>query len=51
MCAGISLAVTFVTLGILTKTESFITILFYYSLIAFVLSLPFAIANWSNPRS
>ena len=49
LCAGISLAVTFVTLGILTKTESFITILFYYSLIAFVLSLPFAIANWSNP--
>ncbi|HMQ68324.1 MAG TPA: DMT family transporter [Ignavibacteria bacterium] len=49
LCAGISLAVTFVTLGILTKTESFITILFYYSLIAFVLTLPFAIANWSNP--
>lgn len=49
ICSGITLAVAFVTLGILTKTESFVTILFYYSLIAFVLSLPFAIANWSNP--
>jgi drug/metabolite transporter (DMT)-like permease len=47
--AGLLLAFAFVALGILTKTESFITILFYYSLIAFTLSLPFAIANWSNP--
>lgn len=47
--AGFSLAVAYVAMSILTKSESFITIIFYYSLIAFTLSIPFAFTNWSNP--
>lgn len=49
LAAGIFLAIAYVALKILTKTESFITVLFYYSLISVVISLPFAINNWSNP--
>ncbi len=49
LAAGIFLAIAYVALKILTKTESFVTVLFYYSLISLVLSLPFAINNWSNP--
>ncbi|MDQ3021443.1 MAG: DMT family transporter [Bacteroidota bacterium] len=49
IAAGISLAIAYVALGVLTKTESFISILFYYAIIASALSLPFAILNWSNP--
>jgi len=49
LVAGIFLAIAYVALKVLTKTESFVTVLFYYSLIAFVLTLPFAINNWSNP--
>ncbi|MEO8210515.1 MAG: DMT family transporter [bacterium] len=49
LAAGIFLAIAYVSLGVLTKTESFVTILFYYSLIAVVFSFPFAISNWSNP--
>ena len=47
--AGISLAVAYVAMGELTKSESFITILFYYTLIAVIVSLPFAMMNWSDP--
>jgi drug/metabolite transporter (DMT)-like permease len=49
LAAGVFLAIAYVALKILTKTESFITVLFYYALISVVLSLPFAIYNWSNP--
>lgn len=49
LAAGILLAMAYVALKILTKTESNITIIFYYSLISSILSLPFAISNWSNP--
>ena len=49
LSSGILLAIAYVALKILTKTESFVTILFYYSLIATVLSLPFAVNNWSDP--
>jgi len=49
IAAGIFLAIAYVSLKILTKTESFITVLFYYSAIATMLSLPFAIMNWTNP--
>lgn len=49
LAAGVFLAIAYVALKILTKTESFVTVLFYYSLISVVLSLPFAIRNWSNP--
>lgn len=49
IAAGIFLAVAYVSLKILTKTESFITVLFYYSAIATILSLPFAIMNWTDP--
>ncbi len=47
--AGISLAIAYVALGILSKTESFISIIFYYSLISVIIFLPLALLNWSNP--
>lgn len=49
LAAGIFLAIAYVALKVLTKTESFVTVLFYYSVIACILSAPFAILNWSNP--
>ncbi len=49
LASGIFLAIAYVALRVLTRTESFVTILFYYSLIAVLLSLPFAINNWANP--
>ncbi len=49
LASGFILAIAYVALRVLTKTESFKTILFYYSFIAVVLSMPFAINNWSNP--
>lgn len=48
--AGISLAIAYVALGILAKTESFIALIFYYSLIAVMVFLPLAVINWSNPE-
>lgn len=48
LASGIILAVSYVDLKILTKTESFVTIIFYYALIAFVISAPFALANPSE---
>lgn len=47
--AGISLGIAYVALGVLTKTEAFISIVFYYALIAAAISFPFAVLNWSNP--
>ncbi|MBK8550391.1 MAG: DMT family transporter [Ignavibacteria bacterium] len=49
LAAGIFLAIAYVALKILTKTESFITVIFYYSFVSVVISLPFAVNNWSNP--
>ncbi|HMS65384.1 MAG TPA: DMT family transporter [Ignavibacteria bacterium] len=49
LISGIILAISYVSLKILTRTESFFTILFYYSFIAALLSFPFALANWSDP--
>ena len=49
LASGIFLAISYVDLKILTKTESVITVAFYYTLISAVLSFPFAINNWSNP--
>lgn len=49
LAAGILLAIAYVALKILTKTESNVAIIFYYSLIATILSFPFAISGWSNP--
>lgn len=49
LASGIILAISYVALRILTKTESFATIIFYYSLIASILSFPFALNNWTNP--
>lgn len=49
LAAGVFLGIAYVALKILTKTESYVGVLFYYSLIATLLSLPFAISNWSNP--
>lgn len=49
LAAGIFLAIAYVALKALTKTESFITVLFYYSFISFVIALPFAVMNWVNP--
>lgn len=45
LASGIILAVSYVDLKILTKTESFVTIIFYYSLIAFLISAPFALLS------
>lgn len=49
LASGVFLAIAYVALKILAKTESFVTVIFYYSLISFVISIPFAINNWSNP--
>ncbi len=49
LAAGIILAVSYVALGQLTKTENFITILFFYTLTGFILSLPFALFNFPVP--
>lgn len=48
LASGIILAVSYVDLKILTKTESFVTIIFYYSLIAFLISAPFAILSGAD---
>ena len=49
LAAGIILAVSYVALGQLTKTENFITILFFYTLTGFIVSLPFALFNFHVP--
>jgi drug/metabolite transporter (DMT)-like permease len=49
LASGILLAIAYVALKILTRTESLTSVIFYYSLIGVILSLPFAILNWKNP--
>lgn len=48
LVSGIFLAIVYVAIKILTRTDSFTSILFYYSLIAFIISAPFAVISWSN---
>lgn len=49
LSSGIFLAIAYVALKVLTKTESITSVAFYYSLIGVILSFPFAILNWSDP--
>lgn len=49
LASGIFLAIAYVAMGILTKTDSFITIIFYYAFISVIIFFPFAILNWTNP--
>ncbi len=49
LVSGILLAIGYIAMKIITKTDGFKTILFYFSLTAFLISLPFGILNWSNP--
>ena len=49
LASGIVLSIAYVALGFLTKTESFLTILFYYSLISVLIFLPLALYNWTDP--
>jgi drug/metabolite transporter (DMT)-like permease len=49
LASGIFLALGYVAMKIITKTDSFKTILFYFSATAFLISVPFGILNWSNP--
>jgi drug/metabolite transporter (DMT)-like permease len=51
LASGVLLALGYVAMKVITKTDSFKTILFYFSAIAFVLSLPFGIINWSSPTA
>jgi len=50
LASGISLAISYVALGVLTKTDSFLSILFYYCFISVVIFLPLAILRWSSPE-
>lgn len=49
LASGISLAIGYVAMRIITRSDGFKTILFYFSLTAFILSLPLGIIYWSNP--
>ncbi len=49
LASGIFMSIAYVALGMLTKTESFLTILFYYSLISVLIFLPLALNNWVDP--
>jgi drug/metabolite transporter (DMT)-like permease len=49
LASGIFMSIAYVALGVLTKTESFLTILFYYSLISVLIFLPLALNNWADP--
>lgn len=49
LSSGIFLAIAYVALKILTKTESITSVAFYYSLTGVILSIPFATLNWSTP--
>lgn len=48
LTSGILLAIAYVSLKVLTKTESNVTVIIYYSLIASILSFPFALTGWKN---
>lgn len=49
LASGIFMSIAYVALGMLTKTESFLTILFYYSLISTLIFFPLALNNWADP--
>jgi drug/metabolite transporter (DMT)-like permease len=49
LASGILLAISYVAMRIITKSDGFKTILFYFSLSAMILSLPLGIIYWSNP--
>jgi drug/metabolite transporter (DMT)-like permease len=49
LLSGALLGFAYVAMKILTKTDGFKTILFYFSLTAFVISLPLGIIYWSTP--
>ncbi len=49
LASGAVLGFAYVAMKIITKTDGFKTILFYFSLTAFVCSLPLGIIYWSNP--
>lgn len=49
LASGILLAIAYIAMKVITKTDGFKTILFYYSLTAFIISAPFGIMNWSEP--
>lgn len=49
LTSGILLAVAYIAMKIITKTDGFKTILFYYSVTAVIISAPFGIINWTNP--
>ena len=49
LASGVLLALGYAAMKVITKTDSFKTILFYFSATAFVLSLPLGIIYWSNP--
>lgn len=49
LASGVLLAISYVAMRIITRSDGFKTILFYFSLTAMVLSLPLGIIYWSNP--
>ncbi|MBV6478435.1 MAG: hypothetical protein HGGPFJEG_01190 [Ignavibacteria bacterium] len=49
LLSGILLAVAYTAMGIISKTDSYITILFYFSLISVIIFFPFAILYWTEP--
>ncbi|MBZ0203792.1 MAG: DMT family transporter [Ignavibacteria bacterium] len=49
LASGISLALGYVAMRVITKSDGFKTIIFYFALTAFVISLPVGIIFWSNP--
>lgn len=49
LASGILLALGYVAMKIITKTDSFKTVFFYFTATAFVLSVPLGIIYWSNP--
>lgn len=49
LASGISLALGYVAMRLITQSDGFKTIIFYFSLTAFILSLPLGIIYWSNP--
>jgi len=49
LVSGVLLGFAYVAMKVITKTDKFKTILFYFSLTAFVISLPLGIIYWSNP--
>lgn len=49
LASGVSLALGYVAMRLITRSDGFKTIIFYFALTAFVISLPVGIIFWSNP--